>query len=77
MKHILHLHGAIGSKDHFDLLTKSLSDYYMVHQFNFSGHGGKEMKDKFSIELFADELMQWINEKQLDGLSVFGYSMGG
>lgn len=77
MKHVLLLHGAIGAKDQLQPLSNVLSENYKVHLFNFSGHGGKEMKQEFSIRAFADEVLEWLTENQIDRISIFGYSMGG
>jgi pimeloyl-ACP methyl ester carboxylesterase len=46
--------------------------------FNFSGHGGNAFSKKgFGIETFADELLNFLTENQIDQADVFGYSMGG
>ena len=46
--------------------------------FDFSGHGSAAMPDgPFSIELFAADALQYMNERQIDKVCVFGYSMGG
>ena len=51
MKNIVLLHGAIGAKDQLQPLADLLKNDFIVHVFNFSGHGGKPFAEEhFSIE---------------------------
>ena len=76
-KSIVLLHGAIGEKSQLSPLKKELERKHQVYSFNFDGHGTKISKKDFSIELFSQNLYDFINENNLDRVSVFGYSMGG
>ncbi len=78
MKYIL-LHGALGAASQFKSLTKQLETQDIkVHTLNFSGHGEKAFSDKgFGIKVFADELLQFLNEERIEQVNIFGYSMGG
>ena len=78
MKQLLFLHGAIGSQAQFDLLSNHLKNDFDILQLNFSGHGGREMPhDPFSIPLFANDVLDHLNEKNISSADIFGYSMGG
>lgn len=77
MKHILLLHGAIGAKDQLIPLSEKLKDRFTVHAINFSGHGGEAMPDKFSIELFAKDVLNYLEKNKIEKINIFGYSMGG
>jgi esterase/lipase len=78
MKHLLLLHGAIGAKDQLQPLADLLKNDFIVHVFNFSGHGGKPFAEEhFSIEAFAAELQEYFLTQEIEQASVFGYSMGG
>lgn len=78
MQELLLLHGAIGSLDQFIDLDRSLEDSFIVHSINFNGHGGSSMNSKpFSIKLFADEVLLFLNKHEIETVHVFGYSMGG
>lgn len=81
MKKLLLLHGAIGAASQFDKLREELKtelkDKFEIHTMNFSGHGGESMPDKFSIELFADDVVKYLEKNNLKNIDVFGYSMGG
>jgi len=71
------LHGAICSANCFKDLTEKLQQKYIVHTPNFSGHGGAPMAEFFSIEQFASEVLNYLSEKNIDQIDIFGYSMGG
>ena len=78
MQSLLLLHGAVGAASQLVSLQKQLSNNYDVHVLNFSGHGGEAMREEsFSISLFAEEVRQYIDQKQLSKVGIFGYSMGG
>lgn len=74
---ILLLHGAIGSKKQLVPLSEQLKANFNVHLLDFSGHGGKTIPEKFSIELFVDDLKHYLAEHKLKEAFVFAYSMGG
>lgn len=78
MQHLLLLHGAIGAKDQMQPLAECCSPAFMVHMFNFSGHGGGPMPaDAFSFPLFATEVLDYLDRHQISSVNIFGYSMGG
>ncbi|HLP39748.1 alpha/beta fold hydrolase [Lacibacter sp.] len=78
MKHLLLLHGAVGSKDQLQPLADLLKNDFSVHLFNFSGHGGKPfVQEPFLIEAFANEVGEYLSTHKIQQASVFGYSMGG
>lgn len=76
---LLLLHGAIGSSEqlkplHAELLQRGLD----AHLFDFTGHGGREIPDTpFSIALFAEEVVRWMDGQGYSSVDIFGYSMGG
>jgi pimeloyl-ACP methyl ester carboxylesterase len=73
------LHGALGASSQFNTLVKVIGvNGAAVHCFNFSGHGGKAFSTNgFGIEVFADELLQYFLQENIEKANVFGYSMGG
>lgn len=78
MKNIVLLHGAIGANDQLQPLADLLKNDFVVHIFNFSGHGGKSFAEElFSIQAFAAELEEYLLTQHILQASVFGYSMGG
>ncbi len=78
MKHIILLHGAIGTACQLQPLSAALSKYnFKTHTLNFSGHGKASFQTDFGIEQFAAELEVFIETNNLIQPAVFGYSMGG
>jgi pimeloyl-ACP methyl ester carboxylesterase len=78
MEPVLLLHGAIGSKEQLTTLEKTLANSFVVHSFSFSGHGGSPpIDEEFSIGLFASEVISFLDEREIDSINIFGYSMGG
>jgi pimeloyl-ACP methyl ester carboxylesterase len=71
------LHGAVGSKSQFDELRAILSSQFDVHAFNFSGHGGDSAIETYSIDLFVQNTLNFMQVHQLESAHFFGYSMGG
>lgn len=77
MQKLLLLHGAIGAKDQLQPLAEVLKNDYEVHSLNFSGHGGEKMPNNFSIELFANDVLSYLDKNNIQKINIFGYSMGG
>ena len=78
MQHLILLHGAIGAKSQLESLADELSNEFNIHLINFSGHGGKPMTEaKFSIALFADDVLDYMEKNRIERADIFGYSMGG
>ncbi|MEI6312272.1 MAG: alpha/beta fold hydrolase [Bacteroidota bacterium] len=78
MKPILILHGALGSASQMKPLAILLSNEYKVYTLDFSGHGNNINTSTFSIDLFANDVLRFIEEKDItEPISIFGYSMGG
>jgi pimeloyl-ACP methyl ester carboxylesterase len=77
MKHLILLHGAIGSKDQFEKIEQQLNAYH-VHALNFSGHGLSEFYfPEFSVQSFAEQVISFMDSKGIEKANFFGYSMGG
>jgi pimeloyl-ACP methyl ester carboxylesterase len=78
MQPILLLHGAIGAAGQLAELENKLADSFLVHRLNFSGHGGSPFAgQRFSIKFFAEEVLLFLDDNQIDTVNIFGYSMGG
>jgi esterase/lipase len=58
-------------------LVEKLEKHFDVHAINFEGHGGDESAKEFSIQLFTENLIDYIQANSIDEANIFGYSMGG
>lgn len=78
MQQLLLLHGALGSEKSLQPLKEVLQNDFDVFSFSFQGHGGNELPESdFIIANFANEVINFLDENQIESISVFGYSMGG
>ena len=78
MQHLILLHGAIGSKEQLEPLAQLLQNDFVVHTISFAGHGGNPVPNEpFSIELFAHEVLNFMQQQNIEHANIFGYSMGG
>lgn len=78
MQQLLLLHGALGSEKSLQPLKESLQNDFDVYSFSFQGHGGSELPESdFTIAGFANEVIAFLDENQIESIAVFGYSMGG
>ena len=67
MQPLLLLHGAIGAEQQLKPLADKLARNFKVYTYGFPGHGGKPVtSEPFSIKLFADSVLQYLEEQQLD-----------
>ena len=74
---LLLLHGALGSKKQFNAIKDALNEQFDVHHLNFEGHGGVQSDKEFSIQLFTENVIKFLEENSIEKINVFGYSMGG
>ncbi len=74
---LLLLHGAIGAKIQFEPWLPLLEPYFTCHTLDFEGHGENSNTIPFSIPVFAEQTLQYIEQNSLNPVYVFGYSMGG
>lgn len=78
MNPVLLLHGALGSKSQLEPLREILtSKGFTVFSMNFSGHSGEAFHQDFGIEIFAQDVLAFLEKNKLKQVDIFGYSMGG
>lgn len=78
MQDIILLHGALGSQQQFTEFIPLLNNQYTIHALNFSGHGGTTFHtDGYNFDVFADDILAYMNAHNLPQVSFFGFSMGG
>lgn len=77
MQNLLLLHGALGYGKQFDDLRTLLEDDYNIFSPDFIGHGGREVPNSLSIQDFALEIKNYIENAIGGETHIFGHSMGG
>ncbi len=74
---LLLLHGALGSRTQLLPLKEILSEKHDVFAINFEGHGNSISGNDFSIKLFTQNVILFMEELAVPKVDIFGYSMGG
>jgi pimeloyl-ACP methyl ester carboxylesterase len=79
MKEIALLHGALGAQSQLaDLKNRLSAKYDRVHTLDFSGHHGVAFSPAgFGIEVFALDVLNYLDQNDLLSVDLFGFSMGG
>ena len=75
---VIFIHGFPFNKSMWDFQLETLKEHYRVIAYDVRGHGKSEPgKGDFSIDLFADDLIHFMDELAIDTAIVCGLSMGG
>lgn len=77
MRPLLLLHGALGSRSQLAPLKSLLQNRFEVYDLDFAGHGDRATFQDFSLDLFADNVVELMDRNNLSQVDIFGYSMGG
>lgn len=77
MKKLILLHGALGAASQFDSLVSELEKDFTLWIPDLPMHGENGLKFDLSMSALADYILQQLDEKQWNEVSIFGYSMGG
>ncbi len=77
MQNLILLHGALGSSKDMIPIQKLLEGKFNIYTFDFEGHGSNTGDKKFSMDMFASDLLNFMDEKEIDSTLIFGYSLGG
>lgn len=76
-QHLVLLHGALGTARQLAPLAAQLEKDFHVHTFDFDGHGSALSGHDFTMEHFAVNLENYLEQNGINECDVFGYSMGG
>lgn len=71
------LHGALGSAAQFDAILPYKPENQSIVALNLPGHGGVVCHEPFSLQLFSDAVLKYMDQNGLEKVALFGYSMGG
>lgn len=77
-KPLVILHGFLGTGDNWKTLAKQfVKDGYQVHLVDQRNHGRSFHSDHFSYELLVEDLKNYCDHHNLEGIHLLGHSMGG
>ncbi|MFN0176902.1 MAG: alpha/beta fold hydrolase [Saprospiraceae bacterium] len=71
------LHSALGSAAQLETLQTQLPEGQDAVALDFPGHGRASNSGPFSMRLFADSVLKFMDDKNVAKADIFGYSMGG
>lgn len=77
-KHILILHGFLGSGDNWISIARKLNPLgYTIHLIDQRNHGRSFHSEKFDYNLMCKDLLNYIKHHNIDNSILIGHSMGG
>jgi len=71
------LHGLFGSSDNLGRIANELSKDFQVHSLDLRNHGESFHTEEMSYELMTEDVIHYMDEQNLDRVSILGHSMGG
>ncbi len=72
------LHGFLGMGDNWKTLGKEFAELgFEVHLIDQRNHGRSPHTDEFSYDLMADDIKEYMEQKQIEKATLLGHSMGG
>ena len=75
---IVFIHGLSDSLDYWEPVASSLKENYKIIRMDLRGHGQSELgNDEITIDLFADDLFNILEELNLKKVNLVGFSLGG
>lgn len=74
---IIILHGLFGMLDNWQTVAKELAEEYMVILIDLRNHGKSPHSDEWSIELMAQDVLDFMHANWIFEATIMGHSMGG
>lgn len=71
------MHGLFGMSDNWQTLGKKWAEHYTVHMLDMRNHGRSPHSNHFSYELMSEDLLEYLNSKDIAAAHILGHSMGG
>ena len=76
-KPLVILHGLFGMLDNWQGLAKEFGQFFETHILDQRNHGKSFHSDFHSYDLMCEDLLAYLEEKNLDKIYLVGHSMGG
>ncbi len=74
---IVILHGVFGSCDNWLTVSKGLAETNKIYLLDARNHGQSPHSEEFNYSVMADDLYEFIQQKNLQNPVIIGHSMGG
>ena len=74
---VLILHGLFGSADNWQTIGKQLGESFRVFAVDLRNHGRSPHADEMDHTVMARDVVRFIDERQISGVSLIGHSLGG
>ena len=71
------LHGLLGTSDNWQTLGKRFAQTHRVHLIDQRNHGRSPHHSVHSYEAMAEDVLHYLNERNIQHTSIIGHSMGG
>ena len=71
------LHGLFGMLDNWQTIAKELSKDYMVILLDLRNHGKSPHSEDWSVEIMANDVIQFMEDNWIHEMDIIGHSMGG
>jgi pimeloyl-ACP methyl ester carboxylesterase len=71
------LHGLFGSLDNWHTLSKIFSESFRVFAIDQRNHGHSPHSDVFTYDALAEDLREFLDDRELKTAHVLGHSLGG
>jgi pimeloyl-ACP methyl ester carboxylesterase len=74
---MLILHGYLGMGDNWKSLANRYGEFYEVHLIDMRNHGRSFHSDLFDYDVMVEDILNYLEEKDIDKMTLIGHSMGG
>ena len=71
------LHGLLGTSDNWQTLGKRFAETHRVHLIDQRNHGRSPHHPEHSYEAMAEDLLHYLDKREIQRASIIGHSMGG
>lgn len=71
------MHGVFGMGDNWQSLGRKWAQDFEVHLLDMRNHGKSPHAEEFSYELMSEDLLEYMDDRQMDKAFIIGHSMGG
>jgi pimeloyl-ACP methyl ester carboxylesterase len=71
------LHGMLGSSRNWQVAGRELAQSFHVHALDLRNHGQSPHAEDMSYDAMLGDVLDWLDERQLQRVTLLGHSMGG